>query len=108
MVANAGATDATTRLEAWAATRRSLTSAGAATSRTERGYALGAIDLNDLLYARRQALDAERAEINARAEADRAIFKLRVDAHVVWTDRHDPGHEDDGATPAHVYGPTEE
>ena len=108
VVADTGVTDATTRLEAWDATRRSLSSASTAVARTERGYALGAIDLTDLLYARRQALDAERAEINARAEANRAIHKLRVDAHVTWADRHDPGHEDGGATPAHGVGPTKE
>ena len=108
VVADTDVTDATTRLEAWAATQRSRASASTAASRTERGYALGAIDLTDLLYARRQALDAERAEINARAEADRAIHKLRVDAHVVWADRHDPGHADGGTTPAHVVGPSKE
>lgn len=108
VVANTGVTDALTRLEAWAATRRSLSSASTAVDRTERGYALGAIDLTDLLYARRQALDAERAEISARAEADRATHKLQVDAHVVWADRHDPGHEDGGTTAAHAYGPTKE
>lgn len=106
VVANAGLTDAVTRFEAWEATQRSFASASAAVARTERGYALGGIELADLLYARRQALEAERAEINARSEADRAILKLRIDAHVIWADRHDPGH-DDGVNPkTHANGPS--
>jgi outer membrane protein TolC len=83
--------DATTRFEAWQASRASLASAAAAADRTARGYQLGAIDLNDLLYAQRQANDARRAEIVARAEAARAVFKLRIDSHTIWapTDERD-------------------
>jgi outer membrane protein TolC len=76
--------DATTRFEAWQASRASAGSAAAAADRTARGYQLGAIDLTDLLYAQRQANDARRAEIAARADAARAIFKLRIDSHTVW------------------------
>lgn len=76
--------DATTRFEAWQASRASAASAAVAAERTARGYKLGAIDLSDLLYAQRQANDAGRAEIAARAEAARAIFKLRIDSHTVW------------------------
>lgn len=84
IVANTDVSDALTRLEAWQANKRAVDAASSAAVRTERGYRLGAIDLSDLLYAQRQANDARRAEINARAEAARAIFKLRIDSHTVW------------------------
>lgn len=89
VTADIDASDAVTRLEAWQASQASLSSAAAAAGRTARGYQLGAIDLSDLLYAQRQANDARRAEIGARAEAARAIFKLRIDSHTVWAPAHD-------------------
>jgi outer membrane protein TolC len=76
--------DANTRFEAWQASRSAVTSAATAAGRTARGNQLGAIDLSDLLYAERQANEARRAEIAARNEAARAIFKLRIDSHSVW------------------------
>jgi outer membrane protein, heavy metal efflux system len=84
VTADIDVSDAMTQFEAWQASRASSLSAGAAAGRTARGYQLGAIDLTDLLYAQRQANDARRAEIAARAEAARAIFKLRIDSHTVW------------------------
>lgn len=89
VIADMDASDAATRFEAWQASRASSSSADAAAGRTARGYQLGAIDLSDLLYAQRQANDARRAEIAARAEAARAIFKLRIDSHTVWGPAHD-------------------
>ena len=91
VIADIDLSDARTKFEAWQATYRSADSAVAAASRTERGYKLGAVDLSDLLYAARQANDARRAEINARAEAARALFKLRIDSHTIWA----PADEND-------------
>jgi outer membrane protein TolC len=67
---------------------KAASAADAAAGRTEQGNALGHIDLADLLYARRQARETRRAEIEARAEAHRAITRLRIDAHALWLDEH--------------------
>lgn len=84
IVANTDVSDALTRLETWQANQRAVDAASSAAGRTDRGYRLGAIDLTDLLYAQRQANEARRSEINARAEADRAILRLRIDSHTIW------------------------
>mgnify|MGYP003557544486 FL=1 len=81
--------DTQTRIVAWQATQLAVESAAAAAQRMARGQKLGAIDLTDLLYAERQANDARRSEIMARAEAARVLFKLRIDSHTIWA----PGHE---------------
>ncbi len=83
-IADADLSNARTRLEAWRSARASAQSASDAAGRTERGYQLGQIDLVDLLYARRQANDARRSEIDARSEASRALLKLRIDSHSIW------------------------
>jgi hypothetical protein len=36
------------------------------------------------LYAERQSLESNRAELAARAAAVRAILKLQIDAHLLW------------------------
>ncbi len=80
--------EARTRLAGWEANVRAATSAAEAARRTLRGHALGGIDLTDLLYAQRTANEARRAEITARAEALRALFRLRIDSHTVWAETH--------------------
>ena len=91
-VADADLSNARTRLEAWRSADAAARSAADAARRTERGYQLGQIDLADLLYARRQANDARRFEIEARSEADRALLKLQIDSHVVWIDKEKHDH----------------
>lgn len=83
-IADADLSNARTRLEAWRSAQASAQSASDAAGRTERGYQLGQIDLVDLLYARRQANDARRSEIDARSEASRALLKLQIDSHSIW------------------------
>lgn len=51
---------------------------------TQRAYALGEADLQVLLLARRQALEAARAALESRGEALRWNHRLLVDAHLVW------------------------
>jgi len=87
--ASADLSNVRTRQTVWQAMLRSADSASAAADRTEQGYRLGAIDLADSLLARRQANDARRQEIQARGDLLRAITKLRVDAHDVWTSGED-------------------
>ena len=73
------------RRSIWESMRRSAERASAAAALTERGYKLGAVDLGDTLLAQRQANEARRQEIQARSDILRAILKLRIDAHDVWT-----------------------
>ncbi len=88
-IADADLSNAHTRLEAWRSAQASAESAFVAAGRTERGYQLGQIDLIDLLYARRQANDARRSEIDARSEASRALLKLQIDSHTIWVPEGD-------------------
>ena len=82
--ADADLSNARTRLDVWRGMADSAVSANAAAVRTERGHVLGEIDLADMLYARRQAHDARRAEIDARGNAERALTKLEIDSHSIW------------------------
>ena len=66
-----------------------LASQGLSTTRdsarlTQRAYSLGEADLQTLLLARRQALDAATAAEQARAETLRWQYRLLVDAHLIW------------------------
>lgn len=82
--ANADLLNARNRLRAWEGLAAAARSSAAAAERTARGHALGAIDLSDVLLARRLARDTERQEIAARAEAIRAMMKLKIDSHEIW------------------------
>jgi outer membrane protein TolC len=89
VMADADLSNARTRLVVWEQVREARTRAESMSERTGKGYSLGAIDLADLLYAERQANDARRAEIGARADAGRAIMKLEIDSHSIWTAAED-------------------
>lgn len=82
--ADADLSNARTRFAVWREASSAVSSAMAAADRTERGQALGAIDLADMLYARKQAHDARRLEIEARSEAVRALIKLQINSHSIW------------------------
>jgi cobalt-zinc-cadmium efflux system outer membrane protein len=71
----------------------SAVSAGQAEARARRGHQLGGIDLADLLFTQRQANDARRAEISSKADAARAIAKLLIDSHTIWTEAHEEGQD---------------
>ncbi len=92
-IADSDLADVQTRFAAWASMQQSALSTDAAAARTARGHDMGAIDLADTLYARRQASDARRAETSARADALRAVVKLLIDSHTIWSDAHD--HDED-------------
>lgn len=88
--ADADAVDVRTRVAVWENMKLSSESAMNAEKRTQRGYELSNVDLAELLFTQRQAIDARRAEITARAEAARAIAKLLIDSHSIWVaDDHD-------------------
>lgn len=98
--ADADATDVRTRMAAWTSTAQSARSSEAAAERTVRGHSLGAIDLADVLFIQKQANDTRRAEIAARAAASRALLKILIDAHEIWSSAHASADEhNDAAVP---------
>lgn len=84
-VAAADVSNISSRKTAWESARRSAQRTSAATQLSERGYQLGLIDLVDLLQSRRLTNDAQRTEIDARASLLRAILKIQIDSHSIWT-----------------------
>lgn len=75
---------ATSALQAWRDGRASRDAAELAARRIARAYELGERDLSDRLLAERQAFEARRTELAARADAHRAVLKLALDAHELW------------------------
>lgn len=82
--ANADVVEARYRIAAWQRSRETVEAQTAALQRLRRGYALGEIDLADLLLSERMVHDAFRIEAEARGEAMRAITTLRIDSHELW------------------------
>jgi outer membrane protein, heavy metal efflux system len=80
-------------LATWQGRRAALNAYVDATARSRRGYALGALDLSDLLLAERQSAEAFRAAAEARIAALRAICQLMIDSHNLWIGG-DEVHED--------------
>lgn len=82
--ANADVTAARFRVATWQRARDAVAAQMAALEKLRRGHQLGEIDLADLLLGERMVHDAFRTEAEARAEAVRAVTKLRIDAHDLW------------------------
>lgn len=76
--------DATGSLERWRLAALGLTTTRDSSRLTQRAYSLGEADLQTLLLARRQSLDAAAAAEQARVEALRTHYRLLVDAHLIW------------------------
>lgn len=72
------------RITTWQRARESVEAQMAALDKLRRGHQLGEIDLSDLLLGEQMVHSAFRIEGDARAEAMRAIVKLRIDAHDLW------------------------
>lgn len=72
------------RLAAWERSREVVEAQTAALLKLRRGYELGEIDLGDVLFGERMVHDAFQAEAMSRADALRAITKLRIDSHDLW------------------------
>ncbi|MFN4020901.1 MAG: TolC family protein [Erythrobacter sp.] len=82
--ATADVTEARFRISSWQRAREAVAAQMAALEKLRRGHQMGEIDLADLLLGERMVHDAFRREAEARAEALRAITKLRIDAHDLW------------------------
>lgn len=76
--------DAIGGLERWRLASQGLSTTRDSARLTQRAYTLGEADLQTLLLARRQALDASTATEQARVEALRWHYRLLVDAHLIW------------------------
>lgn len=76
--------DATGGLERWRLASQGLSTTRDSARLTQRAYSLGEADLQTLLLARRQALDATTAAEQARVEALRWQHRLLIDAHFIW------------------------
>lgn len=73
---------------AWQEALAAATKSSSAAARARRGHELGGLDLSDRLYAERVAQESALAERLARAEAWRAITRLRIDSHTLWMHTH--------------------
>ena len=76
--------DASGSLERWRLASQGLSTTRDSARLTQRAYTLGEADLQTLLLARRQALDASTAAEQARVDALRSHYRLLVDAHLIW------------------------
>ena len=76
--------DAIGNLLRWQSAEKGRTASGENARLTQRAYSLGEADLQSVLLARRQSLEASRAALDARVEALRANYRLLVDAHLIW------------------------
>jgi outer membrane protein, heavy metal efflux system len=83
-VADADLAEGNYRLLAWQRAHEGVASQMSALQRLRRGHELGEIDLADVLLGERLVHDAFRTEALARAEALRAITRLRIDSHELW------------------------
>jgi len=72
------------RIATWARAREAVEAQMKVLAKLRRGQELGEIDLAERLLGERMVHDAFRIEAEARADAMRAITKLRIDAHDLW------------------------
>lgn len=89
-VADGDMAEAQYRQAAWRRAREGLDAQVAALLKLRRGHAAGEIDFADLIYGERQVHDAFRVEALARADAMRALTKLRIDSHELWLADKEP------------------
>jgi outer membrane protein TolC len=76
--------NAKSSFERWRLSAEGLTAVQNNARLTQRAYTLGEIDLQGLLLARKQALEANIATEQSRSEALRAQSRLLIDAHLIW------------------------
>ncbi len=82
-------TDANGNYARWQLARSGAAQTADTARLTQRAYGLGEADLQTLLLARRQSLDAARTALEARVTALRARYRLLIDAHRIWGLEHE-------------------
>ena len=70
--------------ERWKLTRSAAETLQDNARLAQRAYTLGEQDLQALLLARRQALEAAEAQANAQVDALRSYYGLLLDAKLLW------------------------
>jgi hypothetical protein len=88
---------ATGTFEAWGQLRQAAEGLRRHVDLSLRSYQLGESGLADVIAARRLAIDAELAAIQAQVEAGHARYRLLLDAHMLWL--LDPDEAKDGHAP---------
>jgi len=78
-------------LESWQLARTAAHRADENVRLTQRAYALGEADLQTLLLARRQSLDATRTAVQAQAAAAGSRYRLLIASGGLWADIADGG-----------------
>ncbi|ODT86718.1 MAG: hypothetical protein ABT16_01195 [Rhodanobacter sp. SCN 65-17] len=82
-------TDATGSHTRWQLATEGARHAADTARLTQRAYTLGEADVQTLLLARRQSLEASEAALDARVTALRAYYRLLIDAHQIWGLAHE-------------------
>lgn len=73
-------------LDSWQLARAAAQRADENVRLTQRAYALGEADLQTLLLARRQSLDATRTAVEAQAAATSSRYRLLIASGELWAD----------------------
>lgn len=76
--------DAAGSLERWHFAEQAAGASAQNARLTQRAYSLGEADLQAVLLARRQSVEAALGAAQARTDALRARYRLLVDAHLIW------------------------
>lgn len=71
-------------LERWRLAKQGMGASQDNAQLTQRAYTLGEADLQTLLLARRQGIDAALAAEQAHIDALKARYRLYIDAHLIW------------------------
>ena len=82
-------TAATGRYAAWVAAEEAAQDIQMGTDLTIKAYGLGEAELQTVLQARQQRLEAEEAALHTRLAALKAYYLLLVDGHYLWDLAHD-------------------
>lgn len=77
------------QLTRWQAAEDSARNARDTAQLTQRAYALGEADVQTMLLARRQSLEAAQGALDARVTALHAYYRLQIDAHGIWKLAHE-------------------
>jgi cobalt-zinc-cadmium efflux system outer membrane protein len=81
-------TEASGSLERWKFAEQARAATQENAQLAQRAYSLGESDVQAVLLARRQSVDAALGAAHARADALRARYRLLVDAHLIWGLQH--------------------
>ena len=76
--------DVSSSMDRWRLAEQSAADARESARLTQRAYSLGESDLQTVLLARRQSLEAANAAVSSRTDAIRARYELLIDAHQLW------------------------